>query len=193
MNPIFTIPYGEYLVANYLKLKITKCSVFMPTSHNERDLDLLLYNRKEETISTIQVKSARPYFFDKTYKVENNKEKTIESRHRFSVYKPKKNVDWNIFVCFCLENRYKFVKRKNNKASWGAVMLALNYEELKNIMNKLKNKNGSKAKFFEISIDKYRHVYLTRGVKKNKTYCLDKYLIEKRLKDIKETGRKICF
>ncbi len=42
MQPIFTMQYGEYAVADYLKRqKLLKgCSVFIPSSAQEKGIDL---------------------------------------------------------------------------------------------------------------------------------------------------------
>ena len=43
MEPIFTIQYGEFAVADYLSKHIKGTSVFIPASAQEKGIDLLLY------------------------------------------------------------------------------------------------------------------------------------------------------
>lgn len=43
MQPIFTMQYGEFAVADYLSKKIKNVSVFIPASAQEKGIDLLLY------------------------------------------------------------------------------------------------------------------------------------------------------
>ena len=45
MEPIFTIQYGEFAVADYLSKKIKDASVFIPASAQEKGIDLLLYRK----------------------------------------------------------------------------------------------------------------------------------------------------
>ena len=63
MNPIFTLSYSEYKVAEELKKSIKDSSVWFPVSAQEKGIDLLLYRRTNETnkFITIQVKSSRSY------------------------------------------------------------------------------------------------------------------------------------
>ena len=42
MNPIFTLQFNEWAVAEELKEKFTDCSVFIPLSRQEKGIDLLL-------------------------------------------------------------------------------------------------------------------------------------------------------
>ena len=43
MEPIFTLQYGEFAVADYLSKNIKDVSVFIPASAQEKGIDLLLY------------------------------------------------------------------------------------------------------------------------------------------------------
>lgn len=56
MEPIFTIQYGEFAVADYLSKKIKDASVFIPASAQEKGIDLLLYRHNNgcNTTNTIQ-------------------------------------------------------------------------------------------------------------------------------------------
>lgn len=44
MQPVFTLQYGEFAVADYLSKSIKEASVFIPSSAQEKGIDLLLYN-----------------------------------------------------------------------------------------------------------------------------------------------------
>ena len=61
MQPIFTMQYGEFAVADYLSKKIENVSVFIPASAQEKGIDLLLYRydhncNKANTIHIITIK-----------------------------------------------------------------------------------------------------------------------------------------
>ena len=64
MQPQFTLPYSEFKVAEILNQKFKPYSVFIPTSSQEKGIDLILYNRKatKDRVVTIQVKSSRAYY-----------------------------------------------------------------------------------------------------------------------------------
>jgi hypothetical protein len=63
MEPVFTMQYGEFAVADYLSKKIKDASVFIPISAQQKGIDLLLYRFKNgcNTTSTIQVKRCREH------------------------------------------------------------------------------------------------------------------------------------
>ena len=69
MEPVFTMQYGEFAVADYLSKKIKNASVFIPASSQEKGIDLLLYRHENgcNTTNTIQVKMSRTYYdYEKT-------------------------------------------------------------------------------------------------------------------------------
>ena len=43
MQALFTLQYGEFAVADYLAKEVKGTSVFIPTSAQEKGIDLLLY------------------------------------------------------------------------------------------------------------------------------------------------------
>ena len=63
MQAKFTIQYGEFAVAQYLSDNIKNASVFVPTSAQEKGIDLLLYKfcSGVNLVNTIQVKMSRDY------------------------------------------------------------------------------------------------------------------------------------
>lgn len=63
MEPIFTMQYAEFAVADFLSKRIKDASVFIPASAQEKGIDLLLYRFLNgcNTTNTIQVKMSRTY------------------------------------------------------------------------------------------------------------------------------------
>ncbi len=86
MQPIFTMQYGEFAVADYLSKHIKEASVFVPASAQEKGIDLLMYKFTNGTnlINTIQVKTSRTYY-------------NISSRYQgtlwFNRFEPQDNAD----------------------------------------------------------------------------------------------------
>ncbi len=64
MQPVFTLQYGEFAVADYLSKSIKEASVFIPSSAQEKGIDLLLYKFSNgvNLLNTIQVKMSRAYY-----------------------------------------------------------------------------------------------------------------------------------
>ena len=67
MEPIFTMQYAEFRVADVLSKEIKDASVFIPASAQEKGIDLLLYRHLEgrNLTNTVQVKMSRTYYSQK--------------------------------------------------------------------------------------------------------------------------------
>lgn len=91
MQPIFTLQYGEFAVADYLSNHIRNASVFIPSSAQEKGIDLLLYrfDNGMNLINTIQVKTSRTYY---------NKNPKYQGTLWFNRFEPQDNADWFILV-----------------------------------------------------------------------------------------------
>ena len=91
MQPVFTLQYGEFAVADYLSKNIKEASVFIPSSAQEKGIDLLLYKFSNgvNLINTIQVKMSRAY-----YNVSSKYQSTLW----YNRFEPQDNADWFILV-----------------------------------------------------------------------------------------------
>ena len=178
MEPIFTMQYGEFAVADYLAKKIKNSSVFIPASAQEKGIDLLLYRHKngKNTTNTIQVKMSRTYNIERT----NKKLPYLLWFNRFSV---QENANWYVLVGIYAKLPDD-VEAKVKSASWDTIMLAFTNEEMSKFMSEVKqNKNPLKDdKMFCFSFDDDKNIYQTRGYVEHRD--MSKYLIENRLEQI---------
>ena len=186
MNPIFTVPYSEYIVAQKLKAEL-KCSVFIPMSAQEKGIDLLFYKFEDgkNKILTVQVKNSRSY-------VEKEGDIICHGLW-FNRFEPQDNADWFILVglypSLQQDTEYK------GKINWGEIFLAFTYSEMKEFMvNLTQKKNNSKPdKMFCFRFRKNDNKELiieqTRGYHENGIDKRDmsKYLLEKRIEEIKRS------
>ena len=64
MQPVFTLQYGEFAVADFLSTNIKEASVFIPLSAQEKGIDLMMYKfvNGYNLINTIQIKTSRTYY-----------------------------------------------------------------------------------------------------------------------------------
>lgn len=179
MQPIFTMQYGEFSVADYLSEKIKGTSVFVPSSSQEKGIDLLLYRYENgcNKINTIQVKTSRTYYPKNTaqypYYLWFN---------RFTV---QPNANWYILVGI-----YAHYPNDKDKAScknifWDKIMLAFTNKEMSLFMSELKQKKNPQKDdtMFGFGFDLDKNIYQTRGFIENRD--MSKYLIENRIEEIK--------
>ncbi len=180
MEPIFTLQYGEYAVADYLKKHLKNVSVFVPTSAQEKGIDLLLYkfNKYKHKILTVQVKMSRTYI---------NEKKEMPYGLWFNRFDVSDNADWFMLVGIYCNNK-KELKAHNTK--WGTIILAFKNREMNKFLNNIRQrKDVSKLdKMFSFRFDADNNIVLSRGSKKLKDVSM--YLIENRIEEIIKVFKK---
>ena len=182
MQPVFTMQYGEFAVADYLSKKIKDASVFVPASSQEKGIDLLLYRHENgcNTMNTIQVKMSRTYYTDKyefPYYLWFN---------RFTV---QQNADWFVLVGIYAKRPDDVADAKVKSTTWDTIMLAFKNKEMKNFMSevKLKKDISKDDRMFGFGFNDDKSIYQTRGYFEKRD--MSKYLIENRIEEIKNSFR----
>lgn len=176
MQPIFTVQYGEYAVANYLKEHIKGSSIFLPLSSQEKGIDLIIskFNGKETKIQTIQVKTSRTYF-------PKRSDTNICGYFWFNSFSIPENADWIIFVGIVPITFGKKLESTNIK--WEAKMICMSRHEALNFMSNLVTKKGLPDSKFSFCFDINDDVFLSRG---GPWTCYSKFKISQRLKEISQ-------
>jgi len=182
MEPIFTMQYGEFAVADYLSKKIENASVFIPASAQEKGIDLLLYRHNNgcNTTNTIQVKMSRTYYSDKpgaTYPY-------YLWFNRFSV---QKNANWYILVGIYAKRPDDAENAKAKSTSWDTIMLAFTNKEMSAFMAEVKQKKDPEKddRMFGFGFDDDKRIRQTRGYSEHRD--MTPYLIENRLDEIRNS------
>ena len=178
MEPIFTMQYGEFAVADYLSKHIKNASVFIPASAQEKGIDLLLYRHANgcNTTNTIQVKMSRTYYSEKPsanypYYLWYN---------RFTV---QKNANWYILVGIYAKRPEDSNTTRATSTLWDKVMLAFTNKEMTKFIAELKQKKNPDKddKMFGFGFDDDKNIFQTRGYPETRN--MSKYLIENRILD----------
>ena len=184
MEPIFTMQYGEFAVADYLAKKIKNASVFIPASAQEKGIDLLLYRHANgcNTTNTIQVKMSRTYYNDKPgtgfpYYLWFN---------RFPI---QKNANWYILVGIYAKRPEDADTAKAKSTSWDTIMLAFTNKEMAAFMAEVKQKKDPSKddKMFGFGFDDEEHIVQTRGYATKRD--MSAYLLKNRLAEIGNSFR----
>ncbi|SMC47293.1 hypothetical protein [Papillibacter cinnamivorans] len=180
MQPVFTLQYAEYKVANKLNELFHECSVFVPASSQEKGIDLLLYNRNDHVnqVITIQVKSSRVYFGKKTNTFQN-----YLWLNRFDI---QQNADW--YLIAGVYPRFpsgKAVSEVNcNSINWETLILAFTNREMTELLASIRQKrNPAKPDImFGFGFNTPDHIYLTRGHPEPDD--MTQFLLERRINDM---------
>ena len=182
MEPIFTMQYGEFAVADYLSKKVKDASVFIPASAQEKGIDLLLYRHSHgcNTTNTIQVKMSRTYYSE------------AESSHFpyylwFNRFPVQKNANWYILVGIYAKRPEDAATAKAKSTSWDTIMLAFTNKEMATFMSEVKQKKDPTKddKMFGFGFDDAKRIFQTCGYHEHRD--MSSYLIENRLDEIRNS------
>ncbi len=164
MDPIFTIPYSEYRVAEMLSKDFQKnkgFSLYVPMSRQEKGVDLLILQRNKNISKTasIQIKSSRTY--------DGVQPKRRTDRRKFSYY------TW--FNCFEVQESADFYilysiypvdnSRSSNgvKKYWVPFVMVFTNEEMKSFIDTRVSKSGLPERFFGFGFDDAKSVFAARA------------------------------
>ena len=180
MQPIFTMQYGEFKVADYLTDNIKGSSVFIPASAQEKGIDLLLYRYGDgkNKVVTIQVKMSR------TYHDHNN---GFNNHLWFKRFEVQSNADWYILMGIYAKHP-KGDKATNSKVAdtgWNHIMLAFTNTEMESFMDSVRQKKNPEKpdSMFGFSFDEeLSEIWQTRGYKEHRN--MTKFLIQNRIDEI---------
>lgn len=179
MQPIFTMQYGEFAVADYLSKKIKNVSVFIPASAQEKGIDLLLYQHDHgcNKLNTIQVKMSRTYYSEKA-------DSAYPYYLWFNRFVIQQNANWYILVGIYSKRPDDELNARAKGTSWDTIMLALTNKEMALFMSEVKQKKDPTKddKMFGFGFDDSKTIYQTRGYAENRD--MSQYLIENRLEEI---------
>ncbi len=178
MNPVFTLNYPEFLIANHLKNLFKKedgYSILIPVSSQQKGYDLALMRRQgsESKVSTFQVKSSTIHCENIAgTKTESKKFVNIVWFQRFSV---PPEADFFIFVGLYAP---KPTSLKNTTNVWHPHILLFTNEEMNKSMNSFCQKNDIKKQdSFAFGFNNSEEAFLTRGHVKGEHPDYSKYLL----------------
>lgn len=182
MEPIFTMQYGEFAVADYLSKHIKNASVFIPASAQEKGIDLLLYRHLNgcNTTNTIQVKMSRTYYSDKS-------DADYPYYLWFNRFPVPKNADWIVLVGIYAKRPDNIENAKAKSTSWDTIMLAFTNKEMSAFMSEVKQKKDPSKddKMFGFAFNDEKYIVQTRGCPEVRDMSC--YRIENRIEEIKNS------
>ena len=179
MQPIFTMQYGEFAVADYLSKKIKGTSVFIPASAQEKGIDLLLYrydNNCNKT-NTIQVKMSRTYYNDK-------EDSGYPFYLWFNKFPVQQNANWYILVGIYAKHSDDVLNACDKSTICDTFMLAFTYKEMSLFMSEVNQKKDPTKddRMFGFGFDSSKAIFQTRGWPEIRD--MSRYLIENRIDEI---------
>jgi hypothetical protein len=186
MEPIFSLPYSEFCVAQQLaRLLPAKqgYSLYAPVSRQQKGVDLLIARRRNQKIrvASIQVKSSRTYSNPKT---------TVRAKKPWLLY----NTRFNNFECpaeadfFCLVSLYPekdSAKRRELGTWWAPQILLFSQKEMRRFLRSVRTVGGKRDPFFGFGFDKAEESVQNRGDSRQRYLDFSKHLLSRRLPELR--------
>lgn len=187
MEPVFTLPYSEFCVAQQLARLLPASkgySLFAPLSRQQPGVDLVLTKRRgrRNSAACIQVKSSRTYS-RKTAPTARTK-------------KPYRYYTWfNRFECapeadfYCLVALYPAVDAATHRdlgTWWSPQILLFTHTEMQRLMRSVKTVSGSPDRMFGFGFNDPMEAFQTRGDSKRRHLSFSDHLLPLRLNLLRE-------
>lgn len=178
MEPIFTLPYSEYLVIEELGKRLKKSegyAIYVPTSRQQKGVDFVIHNTKTNKFARVQVKGSRSYSSEgMNYLWFGN----FVDRYE------KGNADF--YMLFGLYQVFQNGKKGVRAGKfWKPLVLCFSEAEMFAFLQSVKTKReGKKDGFFGFGFDEAaKEVTCTRGPKGLK---VTKHLLDKQTRVIRK-------
>jgi len=185
MDPIFTLPYSEYAVVEAFTKQLSKkhgFSVYVPVSRQEKGVDFLVYNSKQQKSLRFQVKSSRSYVnYNKKSLSKGHLKYTLwfnNFRERYVVGEADYYILFGLYSDYTVDNQIAA-----KKSIWCPLILCFNDKEMEALLDSVLTKKESKPdRFFYIAFDSPDQVYGTRGFSTRRD--LSGYLLDRQMPNI---------
>jgi hypothetical protein len=180
LDPVYTIPYGEFCVAQQLSRLLPRAdgySIYAPLSRQEPGVDLIVTRRTtgRTRVAAIQVKGSRTY---------SRPSVTARTKRPFRYY-----TWYNTFECpeqadfFCLVALYPAtdVTQKRELGSWWAPQILLfSQAEMRRLLRGVRTLAGHPDRMFGFGFNDSREAFQTRGDPKRRFRDFSAHLLARR-------------
>ena len=181
MEPIFSLPYSEFCVAQQLARLLPASqgySLYVPVSRQQPGVDLMIARRRNRKIrvACIQVKSSRTY---------SSPTATARTKKPFRYY------TWfNNFECpseadfFCLVALYPAVDSAQRRALgtwWAPQILLFSQTEMRQFLRRVRTVGGKRDRMFGFGFDRADQAVQTRGDPARRYRDFSQHLLSRRL------------
>ena len=181
MEPIFSLPYSEFCVAEQLaRLLPAKkgYSLYVPISRQQPGVDLVLAWRRgrEVRVACIQIKSSRT-FSQKTTTARTKK--SFRYGTRFNNFDCPPQADF-----FCLVALYPAAdkaQRRELGTWWAPQILLFSQAEMSRFLGHVRTRGGTRDRWFGFGFDRADQAIQTRGDSERRFKDFSHHLLPRRL------------
>lgn len=185
MEPVYTIPYGEFCVAQQLAKLLPRTegySIYAPMSRQEPGVDLMIARRTRgrHRAATIQIKASRTYSRPKV---------TARTKRPFLYH-----TWYNNFDCpsqadfFCLVALYPAVdtaQKRELGSWWSPQILVFSQREMRRFLRSVRTVAGHSDRMFGFGFNTADEAYQLRGDPKRRFRDFSAHLVAHRIGELR--------
>lgn len=187
MDPVFTLQWPEFVLANRLQTLLPKpegYSVLIPASRQEKGIDLAVIRKQpngQSRVATFQIKSSRTYSLSAPVR-----ERTKRFRHYtwFNRFEVPETADF--ILLFGLYPRDASQTKRIESNWYEHCTLLFTYDEMSRFMSSCLTVGGKADRMFGFGFDDERKVVQTRGDRNRELKDYTDHLLRKRVEEIKK-------
>lgn len=185
MEPVFTLPYSEYCVAQQLTRLLPArqgYSIYAPLSRQEKGVDLVVTRRRgrRTRAATIQVKSSR------TYSRPTQTGRTLRPFKYytwFNNFELPKQADFIALIALYPPEEARTRRRRDSW--WAPVILVFSQREMRGFLRRVKTRRGTRDRMFGFGFDDGSAVFQTRGDQHRRYRDYSTHLLKRKVSEIK--------
>lgn len=166
MDPVFTLQWPEFLLANRLQKLLPKSqgySLLIPVSRQEKGFDLAVIKKRPNglhRVATIQIKASRAYAQKPPKRISTKRQRFHTWFNRFEVPK-----EADFFLLFGLYAPDAARTKKVGPRWYQDCTLLFTQQEMRSFMSSCRTRGGKRDRMFGFGFDDEREVVQTRGDK----------------------------
>jgi hypothetical protein len=180
VEPIFTLQWPEYVVANELQNHLPKSknySILVPASRQEKGIDLAILRKSAEgsRVVTLQIKASR------TYMLPPKRATTKRHKHLtwFNCFEVSEHADFYLlFGTYAPDTQQT---KRVNHAWYKSLMLLFTAAEMKSFIDSCRTKKGGSDRMFAFGFDDEERIEQTRGDAMRRFQDFSDHILTKRI------------
>lgn len=186
MDPVFTLQWPEFILANRLQKLLPKkdgYSILIPTSRQEKGIDLAILKKQKgkNRVVTIQIKASRTYIGRPTKRTSTRNFAFYTWFNRFDV---PEEADFILLFGMFAPNTGQ---TRPVTAKWYQdCTLLFSHEEMKELMDNCLTVGGKHDKMFGFGFDHSAAIFQTRGDKLRKLKDFSSHHLDNRVKILED-------
>jgi len=184
MDPVITLPYSEWVVADRLLKMLPPregYSICAPLSRQEKGFDLVIAQRWTDrtTAVTVQVKFSRIYLQPES--------RGCKFATWFNTFEPAPQAD--LFAIASLYPSNEGRQRGAKTSWWQPLILLFTYPEMSSFTASVRTRTGKRDKMFGFGFSSPEQVFQLRGDQDRQRLDFTRYVLGNRIEIIKERLR----